>query len=297
MSSEPEYSECGNSLSEYWYQTMPCAKPVLTVHLFPGLLHQLIDVLEALTPEEWDLPTPCPGWSVHDLAAHILGDEVGQLSMGRDDYHASLIAASDWAGLVRGLNDLNEQWVTAMKRLSPRLMIDLMKSTGEQVNLYLQSLDPHSTGPVVSWAGPGPAPTWLHIAREYTERWHHQQQIREAIGRPLLTDPNWFSPVLATFVHGLPRSYSGVKASGGTKVRVMIAGASGGTWVVMRTHSGWVLCEDELGEPAAQFTIGEIDAWKLFTKSMPRDVAQSKVEVEGDVELALKALNTVSVIA
>ena len=47
----------------------------------------------------------------------------------------------------------------------------------------------------------------------------------------------------------------------------------------------------------AQFTIDEIDAWKLFTKSMPRDVARSKVEVEGDVELALKALETVSIIA
>ena len=217
--------------------------------------------------------------------------------MGRDDYHATLINANEWDDLVAGLNDLNERWVTAMRRVSPRLMIDLVKSSGEQVNLYFQTLDPHSRGPVVSWAGPCPAPMWLHIAREYTERWHHQQQIREAVDRPLLTDPDWFSPVLATFVHGLPRAYSGVEASDGTKVRVKIAGASGGTWVVMRTYSGWVLCEDELGETAAQLTIGEIDAWKLFTKSMPRDFARSKVEVEGDVELALKALETVSIIA
>ena len=110
--------------------------------------------------------------------------------MGRDDYHVSLVAANDWASLVAGLNGLNEQWVTAMRRLSPRLMIDLLKSTGEQVNRYLLSLDPHSTGPVVSWASPDPAPMWLHIAREYTERWHHQQQIREAVGRPLLTGPD-----------------------------------------------------------------------------------------------------------
>ena len=46
------------------------------------------------------LPTPCPGWSVHDLAAHILGDEVGQLSMGRDGFQASLIIADDWDGLL-----------------------------------------------------------------------------------------------------------------------------------------------------------------------------------------------------
>ena len=276
---------------------MSCAKPVLTAHLFPGLLQELIDVLETIAPEEWDLPTPCPGWSVHDLAAHILGDEAGQLSMGRDDHHVSLIDANDWAGLVTGLNDLNQQWVTAMRRLSPRLMIDLLKSTGEQVNRYLQSLDPHSMGPVVSWASPDPAPMWLHIAREYTERWHHQQQIREALGRPLLTGPDWFGPVLATFVHGLPRAYSGVGAAIGTSVRVTIAGSSGGTWFVARADSKWLLCEDEPRKTLAHLTIGEIDAWKLFTKSITRHVVESKIAVEGDTQLALKALDTVSIVA
>ncbi len=276
---------------------MSCTKPVLIAHLFPGLLQELIDVLESLTPEEWDLSTPCPGWSVHDLTAHILADEVGQLSMGRDDYDVSLIDVSDWASLVVKLNDLNEQWVTAMRRVSPRLMIDLLKSTGEQVNCYLQSLDPHSTGPVVSWASPDPAPMWLHIAREYTERWHHQQQIREAAGRPLLTDPYWFAPVLATFAHGLPKAYSGVDAAIGASVRVTITGASGGTWLVARIDVKWMLCEDELRETAAHLTIDEIDAWKLFTKSVTREDVESKVVVEGDTQLALKALDTVSIIA
>ena len=276
---------------------MSCTKPVQTAHLFPALLQELIDVLETLAPEEWDLPTPCPGWSVHDLTAHILGDEVGQLSMGRDDYHASLIDANGWAGLVTGLNDLNQQWVTAMRRVSPRLLIDLLKSTGEQVNRYLQTIDPNSTGPVVSWASPDPAPMWLHIAREYTERWHHQQQIKEALGRPLLTDPDWFAPVLATFVHGLPRAYSGVDAPIGVGVQVTITGASGGAWLVARADSKWMLCEDDLGEPAAHLTIDEIDAWKLFTKSVTRDLVESKVVVEGDTQLALKALDTVSIIA
>ena len=276
---------------------MSCTKPVLTAHLFPGLLQELLDVLETLTPEEWDLPTPCPGWSVHDLAAHILGDEVGQLSMGRDDYHPSLIVANEWTDLVTGLNDLNEQWVTAMRRSSPRLLIDLLKSTGEEVNRYLQSFDPHSTGPVVSWASPDPAPMWLHIAREYTERWHHQQQIREAVGRPLLTNPDWFAPVLATFVYGLPRAYSGVDAAIDDSVQVTIAGASGGTWFVVRADSKWLLCEDELRETLAHLTIDEIDAWKLFTKSTTRDDVEPKVAVEGDTPLALKALDTVSIIA
>ncbi|HEX3202686.1 MAG TPA: hypothetical protein VHW42_12245 [Actinomycetes bacterium] len=48
---------------------------------------------------------------------------------------------------------------------------------------------PGRPGPVrgrdpVSWVGPDPAPNWLDVAREYSERWTHQQQIRDAAEIP-----------------------------------------------------------------------------------------------------------------
>ncbi len=52
--------------------------------------------------------------------------------------------------------------------------------TGEQTNAYFQRVDPFAMGGPVSWAGPEPAPVWLDVAREFTERWHHQQHIRAA---------------------------------------------------------------------------------------------------------------------
>ncbi len=271
--------------------------PILTAPIFPKLLDNLVAILESLRPEEWDLPTPCPGWSVHDLAAHLLGDEIGQLSMGRDEFQGSMLSEDNWESLVAGLSDLNEQWVEAMRRVSPRLMIDLLESTGEQVNAYFQSLDPYSVGPVVSWAGPDPAPMWLHIAREYTERWHHQQQIREAVGRPLLKDREWFAPALATFVHGLPRAYSNVSAPVGTTIKVTVSGPSGSTWTVARADTGWVLHDGYIEGSAAKVIIDEIDAWKLLTKSIAREVVEPRVLIEGDRELGSYVLDTVSVIA
>ena len=272
-------------------------EPLETIGLFPGLLAELLKVLESLSAEEWDLPTPCPGWSVHDLASHVLGVEVGQLSMGRDGYGAALIDGGDWDDLVAGLNDHNERWVRSMRGVSPRLLIDLIRSTGEQTNRYLASIDPLLPGPVVSWAGEAPAPMWLHIAREYTERWHHQQQIRMAAGRPLLTDPYWFAPVIATFMHGLPRSYSGIEAPPGSAVRVSISGPSGGNWLIVRTESSWVLNSDDSSAPDAHITIGEIDAWRLFTRSVDRDTIESRILTKGDRELGLTALSAVSIIA
>ncbi|MDE2822069.1 MAG: hypothetical protein OXK79_01015, partial [Chloroflexota bacterium] len=71
----------------------------------------------------------------------------------------------------------------------------------------------------------------------------------------------------------------------------------GGTWLVACADSKWLLCEDELRKTLAHLTIDEIDAWKLFTKSTIRDDVEPKVAVEGDTPLALKALETVSIIA
>ena len=234
---------------------------------------------------------------MHDLAAHILGGHISQLSIGRDGYQRSWIVADEWDDLVGALDELNEEWVRAMGRMSPRLMIDLLESTGYLANQYLQSLDPHEIGSVVGWAGPEPAPIWLHVAREYTEYWHHQQQIREAVGRPLLTGPHWFAPVLATFVHGVPRAYSDVTAPMGTAVRVTIFGASGGVWLVVRGDGGWALYEDEPIVPSAHVTIDEIDAWKVLTKGINRTDVEARVVIEGDRKLGFKVLNTVSIIA
>jgi hypothetical protein len=47
-----------------------------------------------------------------------------------------------------------------------------------------RDLDLDALGEPVSWAGPDPAPLWLDCARDFTEYWVHQQQIRDATGRP-----------------------------------------------------------------------------------------------------------------
>jgi uncharacterized protein (TIGR03083 family) len=60
--------------------------PVLTVHLFPEERRLLLELLGTLAEEEWDAPTVCPGWSVKDIALHLLGDDLGRLSRGRDDF-------------------------------------------------------------------------------------------------------------------------------------------------------------------------------------------------------------------
>src|SRR5205085_5325290 len=90
-------------------------------------------------------------------------------------------------GLVAALNRWNEEWVAALRRLSTPLQIDLLAFTAPAIVAFFATLDPHAIGGTVSWAGPAPLPVWLDTAREYTERWLHQQQIRDALAAPPIT--------------------------------------------------------------------------------------------------------------
>ena len=69
--------------------------PVETVPLFPGERAALLDLLESLTPAEWALPTVAAGWTVHDLALHILLGDIGWVSSHRDRHHVFTDAPAD----------------------------------------------------------------------------------------------------------------------------------------------------------------------------------------------------------
>ena len=268
---------------------------VIVEGLFPGLADQLLGILVKLTPQEWGKPTGCPGWSVKDVALHLLGVEVGVLSRDRDK-EQPWMQVTAWEELVTFVNRQNDLWIEATRRISTRLLCEFLRASSTQVGQFFASLDPDCVGPIVDWAGPKPAPMWLHIAREYTERWHHQQQIREAVGYPLLTQPTFFAPVLATFAHAFPRAYHDLGAEEGTVVKISIRGDSGGDWYLVREQSTWLL-SDAAPIAHSEVTFDQYDAWRLFTKSLTKDEVIPRVRIQGNPELALKALDTVSIIA
>ena len=202
-----------------------------------------------------------------------------------------------WEELVALINNLNKLWVGAADRLSPRLLCELLEITGEQVCDYFASLDPFAIGGPVDWADPEPAPVWLDLAREYTEWWHHQQQIRDAVGKPGLKEPKFFAPLLDCFVRALPRTYRSVSAKEGTLVALTISGDSGGRWGLVRENGAWRLYLDPSLSADAEVVIDQEVAWRLFTKGLSKDDALGKATLNGDQALGLKMFETVSVIA
>jgi uncharacterized protein (TIGR03083 family) len=261
----------------------------------------LLELLGDLSASDWEAPTVCPGWSVKDVAAHLLGDDIGRLSWGRDGYvNPDFAAGLDIAslpGLVAAIDRQNAVWVAGMRRISPRLLIELLEMTGELTETYFTSLEMTALGMSVDWAGPEPAPVWLDVAREYTERWVHQQHIRDAVGKPSLKERRWLAPVLDAFVRGLPRVLRDAPLLDGAALRLVISGDAGGEWVALRQNGDWMLGTAPGMAVDATVEIDEERAWRLFTKGISKEEARQGARIEGDAALAERALDTVSILA
>ena len=276
-------------------------EPIQTVPLFPDERAALLALLSTLTPDQWNAPTICPDWSVKDIAAHLLADDLGMLSGRRDGYRSPDVQGrdlSDWDTLIAFINHQNATWVTAMGRLSSRVLIDLLRDSGIQTQTLFESLDPMVMGGTVNWVSNQSGPVWMELAREYTERWTHQQQIRDAVTLPGLKDRRMFGPVLDAFCRALPRAYAQVDAPDGTMVACVIAGEAGGAWLVRREHQGWLQYVREPADPPATsvVTLDQETAWRLLTRGISPAEALARADIQGERDLGLPVLNMVSML-
>jgi uncharacterized protein (TIGR03083 family) len=271
--------------------------PTLVAHLFPPLGRELVTLLRSLDAAAWRRPTVCSAWSVGDVAAHLLDTACRRLAFGRDGHMPPAGRIDDYGELLRLLDGLNAEWVAAARRLSPRLLTDLLEWVEPQLAAHLTALDPWADGVPVAWAGETHSPSWFDVARELTERWHHQQQIRLAVGAPPLTDPETSEAVFDTFLRGLPHRYRDVAAPDGTAIAVAIRGARRYDYTLRREAGAWQLLKGAEPDPAAAVVLDEEPAWLLLTKGLPGEEARAGAEVSGDRRLADPFFGLIAVMA
>ncbi|HXP07338.1 MAG TPA: maleylpyruvate isomerase family mycothiol-dependent enzyme [Acidobacteriaceae bacterium] len=273
------------------------AEPILCASAIRKVDRELIELLSSLTPAEWELPTIAPRWLVRDVAAHLLDTALRTLSRGRDGCVVDRVELKTFADVVLLVDRLNGEGVTVYRRLSPRVLTQLMKTTCEEAAGYYESLDPFATSNIgVSWAGEMTSPVWFHVARELTERWHHQQQIRLATGRPGIMDRSLCYPVLDTFLRGLPYTFRDVAASDGDALLIEVSGDCGGLWCLMKSQDRWLFCKDLPSSVKATIIIPQSIAWRIFTKGIDRETARSQVTMSGDKGLATHVLQLVAIV-
>lgn len=273
--------------------------PIFVVELFPKLSERLLELLKGLSDEDWQRPTLASLWNVKDIAAHLLDGNLRRLSICRDGYMGTPPATiNSYRDLVNYINDLNKEWVRVAKRISPRILIELLSESNQQIYQYFRALPPFERASFsVAWAGEEVSLNWFDIARDYTEHWHHQQQIRLAVHRFGIEDRELYYPVLDTFMRALPHHYKKCSAAEGSLLKFHIAGAAGGDWWLLNRNDQWQLVTQPDRHPDTAVTINQEIAWRIFTKGIDKARAEKEITIIGDKVMGMEIINMLAVMA
>jgi hypothetical protein len=258
------------------------------------LSEELLQLLRSLSPEAWHARTSAPQWVVKDVVAHMLDVDYRRISVVRDGHlppppDTPIQSERD---LVQYLNALNGEWVAAARRMSPRLLCDCVEVTSREIAALHEQTDPHGEAVFpVTWAGDTRSANWLDIGREYTERWHHQDQIREAVGAPPLRAEKWLRPVLDISVLALPHAYRAVPSADGSAIELRVTGQAAGVWHLARIAGAWQLQRGTAPQPSAVLHGDDLDVARLLLHRLSSERIQTLIHVSGDSRLAAPLLS------
>jgi uncharacterized protein (TIGR03083 family) len=270
-----------------------------TRSLFRPVSSELVALLRRLPADAWQRPTIAGSWVVRDVVAHLVDLTFRRLSFHRDRMvppppRHPINSDRDFVDFINGLN---RDFVEATRRFSPQVLTDLFaKASGDLADFFERlPLDAPALFPV-SWAGDQPTAGWFDVGREFTELWHHQMQIRLAVGAPPLAAPRYLRSTLEIALRVLPHAYRDVKARDGTALVVAIHGPAGGMWALVREGDRWVMQAGCADTPAAGVRISDDNAWRLLFNALPPADARAAVEIEGDPSLAQPLLSARSIV-
>lgn len=276
---------------------------IKTLHLYPLLTNELLFLLRNLSPTDWLKPSPIKERTVKDLVSHLIDGSLRRLSMQRDGFfdatqHPNTESYTD---LVNFIQKLNTDWITVSRRFSPAILIHMLEYAEKNLHEFFKTLKPHDKAFfAVAWAGEEESENWFDIAREYTEKWHHQMQIRLALNKPLLMKLKFIEPLYDTFMVGLPYLYnkSDIQANDGDTIQVTITGNLNKSYSIIK-EKGWWISTEKIHHPnIAKVEIPEKIAWILFTNTdRNKQKYQVDLKIEGNSELGLKILDFVTVMS
>jgi uncharacterized protein (TIGR03083 family) len=137
-------------------------------------------LLAGLTDEQWSSPTPLPGWTVHDVVAHLIGIE-SMLS----DVEPPLTAdeVPDSPHVINAIGAFNERWVAGLRSHSHAEVLsgfrDIIRTRRGALSAMTQDdFDAPSMTPV------GPDSYGRFMRTRLFDCWFHEHDIRDAVGLP-----------------------------------------------------------------------------------------------------------------
>jgi uncharacterized protein (TIGR03083 family) len=132
-----------------------------------------------LGDDDWDRPTACPGWSAKDNVSHIIGTEA--MLLGRDSPQVDL--PDDLAHVRNDIGRFNEAWVEWYRPRPPADVVADLRQVIDERRQALAGMD-QAAFDEDSFTPAGPDTYGRFMRIRVMDMWTHEQDIREAVGRP-----------------------------------------------------------------------------------------------------------------
>jgi uncharacterized protein (TIGR03083 family) len=244
-------------------------------------------LLTGLSEQQWQTPTPLPGWCVHDVVSHIIGTESALMGIPTPDADID-VSALDHVRNQFGAS--NECWV---RHLSAESGADLRQRfrtvTNNRRTRLTDMSDDDWNALTPTPAGPDSYGRFMRV--RVFDCWMHEHDIRDALGQPA-SDAELAGPASLLALDEMAASMGYVvgklgKAPDGSRVAIELTGPLARTIRVVVDGRGRVV--DDFGGDAPTATI-RLDGL-LFTRlAGGRTERSADIELGGDQDVAARVV-------
>jgi len=137
-------------------------------------------LLSGLEEKEWSAPTPLPGWDVQANVAHIIGTESMLAGIPNPDVEVDREARPH---VRNDIGAFNEQWVVALADEPPTAVLDRFREITTARLAALDAMD-QARWDEEGWTPAGTDSYGRFMRIRAFDCWMHEQDIRDAVGRP-----------------------------------------------------------------------------------------------------------------
>jgi uncharacterized protein (TIGR03083 family) len=249
-----------------------------------GTWDSLDGLLTGLSERQWRTPTPLPGWSVHNVVAHIIGTE--SVLHGISTPEADI----DVSTLDHVRNDVgvsNECWVRHLSAESGAELLQRFRSLTADRRKRLTDMSVGDwNAPTLTPVGPDSYGRFMRV--RVFDCWMHEHDIRDALDEPA-SDADLTGPAARLTLDEMVTSMGYVvgklgKAPDGSRVAIELTGLLART--IRVAVDGRAKLVDDFGgqEPTATIRLDGV----LFTRLAGgrAEPGAGGIQLSGDQEVA-----------
>ncbi|WP_235509010.1 maleylpyruvate isomerase family mycothiol-dependent enzyme [Terrabacter sp. Soil810] len=271
------------------------------IDAFDHSVQSIIDLGHSCRDEDFELQTECPGWTVKDQIAHVVGAEKSFAGMPRPQ-----VEVPDYPHVHSDFARFVEVDVEARRSLSGREVVAELAEFHPQRVADLRASDADIDTVIGGFFGPETT-FGDHLHRRIVDAWVHEQDLRAALDRPGNLDSASAAVFTADILAALPRIASRVAGVGaGHAVVLDVSGpvvARGGVRIITgndgRPYGEALFSGIDRPEGEEQLDVTSIH---LTTDALTRRAAGRRgvdeihYTVTGDEEIARKVLEALVVV-